>query len=620
MSNNNNKNNNYGADSIKHLETREAIRTRVSMYLGSDDTDGTYQALKEIINNSTDEAIAGFGNEIQILLDEKTNEVTITDFGRGVPFSTANGRNVLVEVYTEAHTGGKFDKDTYKISAGLNGIGGTAVCMSSDYFVVETRRDEGCARAEFSKGILQSYEEFENTNSSHGTTIKFRPDKEVFINATENYSYERICSEIKNISFLNKGIRFVVESADGKKEQFYSENGIADFIKESVKSPLMSAPIFATAKDETDEVEIAFMWTNDSAKDFVFVNGLYCPEGGTPITGAKTKLTTKIKSLANKNLDSESIRHGLVFAVNCKVTSPSFANQTKSKINNPNLRTLTAQAFEEGLEQFSLSDEFATIVELMLRFQKAEMAAERARMAELNQNKEIEKELKKKIILMDKLVDCKKHDENSQILLCEGKSAKGALVKARSSENTACFELRGKLINTLKNDPERVNNNDEIRQLHVALGCGVGSKFNIKKLRYGRIVICADMDLDGYSIVCLVLTFFYTHYPELLKQGKVYWGVTPLFKVETKGKTYYAYNEEELKALPKGTITRFKGLGESIPKDFRDTIFSKDARMVKFTIEDAEAAKHYFDVLLGNNIEERKEYVFSHVDFENLED
>lgn len=200
------------------------------------------------------------------------------------------------------------------------------------------------------------------------------------------------------------------------------------------------------------------------------------------------------------------------------------------------------------------------------------------------------------------------------------KSAKGALVKSRNSDNTACFDLRGKLINTLKNDEEKINKNKEITELHIALGCGLGDKFNIKKLRYGKVVIVADMDKDGYDIVCLVLTFFYTMYPELLRQGKVYWGVTPLFKVKSKGNTYFAYDEKELKTLPKGDITRLKGLGESEPSDFRQTIFSENARMVKLTMNDAEAAAHYFDILLGTNIEERRKYIFANADFENLED
>lgn len=621
---------NYGVSDIKHLDTRDAMRKKVPMYLGSDDINGTYQALKEIINNSTDESIAGFGDKICILLNEESNEVTVRDYGRGVPFGIVDGKNILVAIYTEAHTGGKFDENAYKNVAGLNGIGGTAACMTSEKFMVRSVRDGKTACAVFEKGFLKDYSECSEKEwkkvsgqnfDGTGTVVSFKPDMDVFINCEgETYSYDRICSEVQNISYLNKGVHFIVETTSGKKKEFYSENGIADFIKNKVKTPLMVNPIIVTKGDGKDQVEIAFMWTGDSAQSYVFVNGLFCPEGGSPITGAKTTITTSMKRLGGKDFDPDIIRKGLVYAINCRVAHPSFEGQTKSKINNANLRTLTSAAFRQGLEEFSHTSEFVSIVEMITKFQKAEKAAEKARNAVLTQNKEIEKELKKKVILADKLADCRYHNEKSQLLVCEGHSAKGALVKARSSDYTACFELMGKLINTLKNEEEKIDNNKEIRQLHIALGCGIGDKFNIKKLRYGRIVICADMDKDGYAIVCLVLTFFYTHYPELIKQGKIYWGITPLFKIETKNKIYYAYNEEELKTMPAGTLTRLKGLGESTPEDFRNTIFSANPRMVKFTMKDAEAANHYFDILLGTNIEQRKDYIFSHVDFESLED
>ena len=488
--------NNYGIENIAHLETREAMRTRIQMYLGSDNTEGIYQALKEIINNSTDEALAGYGNKIIIDVNEKDNCITVQDFGRGVPFGIVDGRNILVAIYTESHTGGKFDKNSYKNSSGLNGIGGTAVCMSSSYFSVTSNRDGKTAKATFNKGILEKYEEIDNSSKETGTIIKFIPDKEVFIDMEETFTFERISKEIQNISYLNKGIKFIITNEKGQKAEYYSKNGIADFIRDNVTKPLMKKPIICSATDGIDELEIAFMWTGSVGESYVFVNGLYCPENGSPVTGAKTTITNQIKKLSGKDFDAELIRKGLVYAINCKVQNPSFANQTKSKINNPNLRTLSSQAFKQGLEQFALEhkDEFNQIIEMMIRSQKAERAAEKAREAILNGNNDIQKELKKKIILAEKLADCRRHDETSQLMICEGKSAKGALVKARNSETTACFDLRGKIINALKNPVEKVAANEEVKQLHIALGCGIGDKFNIKKLRYGKIVIMADMD------------------------------------------------------------------------------------------------------------------------------
>ena len=612
---------NYGVENISHLETREAMRSRIEMYLGSNTTDGIYQAFKEIINNSTDEAIAGYGDKILIRVNEESNSVEIRDFGRGVPFGIVDGKNILVAIYTEAHTGGKFDKGAYKNSSGLNGIGGTAVCMSSKMFRVTSIRNNIFAEAYFEEGNLISYKEDKcEVDTPDGTLVAFTPDKEVFRNMEESFSFDKICAEVKNIAYLNKGIHFIVEKYQGESVEYYSNEGIADFIKEKSKKPLMKKPIICSASDETDELEIAFMWTGGTESSYVFVNGLYVPEGGSPITGAKTALTNSMKKLSGKNFDSELIRKGLVYAINCKVTNPSFANQTKTKINNPNLRTLASQAFKKGLEEFSHSQDFKTIVDMLTKIQRAEKAADKAREAILNQNREIDKETKKKIILAEKLVDCRKHDQDSMLFLVEGKSAKGAIVKARNSNTTAVFDLRGKMINALKNQEEKVASNEEVKQLHIAFGCGIGEKFNINKLRYGKIVLVADMDKDGFAINCLILTFIYRFYPELIRQGKVYWGVTPLFKVETRGNRYYAYNEEELSKLPKGDVVRLKGLGESTPIDFKETICSDNPRLVQFTMNDAVAADKYFDILLGDNITERKKYVFENVDFENLED
>ena len=438
---------------------------------------------------------------------------------------------------------------------------------------------------------------------------------------TDGFSYKRICDEVKNISYLNKKIHFiVVNDITKEKIDFYSENGIADFIKEKANKPLMKAPIIISKKDETDEVEIAFMWTGGSEQSYVFVNGLFCCNGGSPCTGAKTTITSTVKKKSGCDLDADLIRKGLIYAINCKVATPSYSNQTKDKVNNPNLRTLASQAFKEGLEQFFNTPESSAIIEMIKKFQKAENAAEKARIAILTQNKEIEKELKKKVVLAEKLVDCRKHDENSMLFVVEGKSAKGAIVKARNATTTACFDLRGKLINALKNDDEKLAKNEEVKQLHIALGCGYGQSFNIKKLRYGKIVLVADMDKDGFAINCLILTFLYKFYPQLIEAGKVYWGATPLYKIETKNKNYYAYNEKELKDMPKGDLTRLKGLGESTPQDFRDTICSENPRLIQFTMKDAIAAEKYFNILLGEDIEERRNYIFENANFEDLDD
>jgi DNA gyrase/topoisomerase IV subunit B len=411
----------YGINDIQHLTFREGIRQKVPMYLGSDDTEGIYQAFKEIINNSTDEALAGYGDRIEIEVSEKENQVSVKDYGRGVPFGTReNGENVLVSIYTESHTGGKFTKSAYANSSGLNGIGGSAVCLSSKFFQVTSYRDGKAASAAFIQGILDNYEEF-NTKEANGTLVTFIPDKEVFKNMTEGFSYDRIVSEIRNISYLNKGVHFVITNIETKEtKEFYSKNGIADFVMDEAKSPLMK-PIICTAKDDVDEVEIAFCWTAGKEASYVFVNGLYCPEGGSPITGAKTTLTTQIKKMSGEDLDADLIRKGLVYAINYKVAEPSFANQTKSKINNPNLRTLASKAFKDGLEEFQNSKDFETIIKMLIKVQKAEKAADRARRQILETSREIEKNASKKVFNTDKLKDAEFLGQDSTLLIVEGK-------------------------------------------------------------------------------------------------------------------------------------------------------------------------------------------------------
>lgn len=607
---------NYNIDNIQHLNTREAMRAKIPMYLGSDTTDGIYQALKEIINNSTDEALVGYGKEVDILLNEETNEVTVRDYGRGVPFGIKDGRNVLVAIYTESHTGGKFDKGAYKNSSGLNGIGGTAVCMSSSKFIVKSERDNTAAIAYFEEGILKDYKEIPYEDNTTGTTVTFIPDKKVFINDTEGFSYERICEEIKNIAYLNKGIKFVVETTRGKKKEFYSENGIADFIKDKVNNPLMNAPIIASAKDETDELEIAFMWTADPTQEYVFVNGLYCPFGGSPVTGAKTKITTKIKALSGKSFDPELIRKGLVFAINCKVANPSFANQTKSKINNPNLRTLASEAFDKGLSEFANLPEYAALIESLEKFQKAEKAADAIREKILNAAKEVSEMRTKKGMILSKVSDAKVLGENSRLLICEGKSASGSAKKGRDKDLHGIFEARGKIINGLSCSEDKFLDNDEIKQLQVAVGFDYGKPFNPKKARYGYIDFFVDPDVDGLHIFLLGLVAIWKICPDFVRQGRVGWFHAPLFIVENKGKQTYFYTDEDYnergRKLP-GNVRRVKGLGLLEKRELREAIFDcpEAHEVFEYTPEAMEA----LEALMGADVGPKKEFIFEHIDF-----
>lgn len=604
----------YDADNIKHLDIRTAMRTRIQVYLGSDDTDGIYQSLKEIISNSTDEALAGYGDKIQVELKEG-NEISVRDWGRGVPFLKTEDSNVLVSIFTEAHTGGKFDKEVYKSSSGLNGLGGTAVNFSSSMFEVRSYRNGICATAKFKEGILTEYSE-NKTEEKDGTLINFIPDKKVFKNMTEEFSYERICKEIKNISYLNKGIHFIIKNNNQQKE-YYSENGIADFIKEIVHKPLMKNPIIVSKTDGTDEVEIAFMWTGDAAEAYVFVNGLLCPDGGTPITGAKRTLTTSIKRLAKKDFDPELIRRGLVYAINCKVLSPSFANQTKSRINNQNLATLTSAAFKEGLEEFSNTQEFSQIIELMNRYQKAEKAAERARIAVLEHNKEMTQIRKNKLEYFRKLHDAEELGENSTLYVSEGLSSAQALLSGRRTKTEGVMEIKGKMLNTFKAQEDRIMKNEEIKLLLYALGQNIYD-FNKKTLRYGKIAIASDQDADGFAIALLIMVVLHTICPQFLRENRLYRLYSPLYiEHDKKGnpiKWWYTdddYNKDRDKI--KGEVARIKGWGGLTDIDLSTTIFSSQGRLDKIIY--SEEGIQALQDLMGIDVAPRKEYVFNNIDF-----
>ena len=611
--------NEYTAENIKHLDTRNAMRQRIQMYLGSDDTDGIYQAFKEIINNSTDEALAGYGNKIHIQVDEEHNSIQVRDYGRGVPFGIIDGRNILVAIYTESHTGGKFDKGAYKNSSGLNGIGGTAVCMSSETFFVKSIRDGKIAEAKFEKGNLIDYSEKTNNNNETGTIVGFTPDKEVFQNMTETFTYDRICSEIKNISYLNKGIHFIIEATDGRKQEFYSENGIADFIKDNISKPLMRAPIICSAKDETDEVEVAFMWTGDVGTSYVFVNGLYCPEGGSPVTGAKTTITTSIKRLSKKDFDPELIRKGLVYAINCKVANPSFANQTKSKINNPNLRTLVSQAFKEGLEEFSNVPEFSSIIEMMIKFQKAEKAADKAREAILNHTKEMSDIRKNKLAFIEKLSDAENLGQDAVLCIVEGDSAGDSVAIGRDAKKYGILRIKGKMKNCLKAEDEEIYKNEEIKMLLYSLGIDINN-YDPKKLRYGKIAILVDPDDDGYHIALLIMANLHRLCPQFLKENRLYWLRSPLFIEQDKNKnpiSWYYTDEEfnKVRGTLKGNIKRIKGLGALGEEDLKATLFSSTGGQLMDEIEYSPEGIEQLCNLMGVEIAPRKDFVMSRIDF-----
>ena len=611
----------YGIDDIKSLSFRDGVRTRIQMYLGSDDIDGTYQAFKEIINNSTDEAIAGFGNKIEIYVHESDNSIDVRDYGRGVPFGIRDdGENVLISIYSKSHTGGKFEEGVYKNSSGLNGIGAKCVCLSSDRFIVQSFRDGKGAEATFKKGFLESYEEFD-TKEPNGTFVSFQPDPEVFSNGELGYSFEKISEDIKNISYLYSGITFEIKGEKGKKNTYCAKNGIVDFVKDHIKKPLHSHIITESIEDGGDKMEIAFQWGAPREESYVFVNGLLCVEGGTPITGAKSALTRTFNSLSKQNFNGDSIRQNLFYVINCSVANPSFANQTKSKINNANLRGMASTCFSNGLKQMSwkYKEEFESIIELLKKYAKAEAAAEKARQTVLNASKEVEKNQKKKVFASDKLKDAEFLGPNSTLLIVEGDSALGAMAQARDYTRYGLLAIRGKIINCLSNPEEKIFNNEEIKLLLSAMNI-VPGKYNASKLRYGKLAICTDADSDGSHIGLLIMAALQYLAPEFIKEGRLCWLRSPLYIVENRGKETYYFTDEEfnkVRSKIKGEVTRAKGLGELPAETAKASMFTDEYQRMDMMEWDMSAISLLYD-LMGSDVEPRKDFIMKKVDFSKV--
>jgi len=615
----------YDINSIQSLDFREGVRTRIQMYLGSDDIEGTYQALKEIINNSTDEALAGYGKRIEISLYPTENGIRVRDYGRGVPFGKReDGENVLVSIYTKSHTGGKFDHGAYKNSSGLNGIGGSCVCLSSSYFEVTSVRDGKKATAIFKEGNLESYKESTEKILKNGTDIYFVPDPKVFCNGDIKYDYTRICRDIEDISYLYHGIEFLV--TDGTSRHTYcAKNGIVDFVTTMVKKPLHKHIITGSASDGTDSLEIAFQWGTRNETAYVFVNGLRCPEGGSPITGARSAITKTFNTLAEAAFEGEYIRKNLFYVINCKVENPSFANQTKSKVNNASLRTLASTAFTNALKEMNTAypTEFNTIVEMLTKIEKAEAAAERAREAVLNMEKKEIEQKKRKINTSDKFKDCEKHGQDSMLIISEGNSALGGLMPARDVKTEALYAVRGKVKNLMKHPLEECLENQEVSDIILALGCGIQDKYNSKKLNYGKVAIATDADSDGYAIMCLIATMFYVLMPKFIEEGRLCWLRAPLYRLTKGDKRVFAYDDAELEELKKTHIGweqgRNKGLGEMTAEDMEASMMHKtDRRLEVLTIHDAESARESLKMLMGTEVEDRRDFLFDNVDFNIL--
>ena len=614
----------YTANDIETLSFRDAVRERVAMYMGSADNQGVLQCVRELITNSIDETTMGYGDTIIVELD-KDGYVTVIDNARGVPFGIReDGTEAMEAIYTMPHTGGKFDEKVYQNVAGMNGIGAKGVALSSSWFTAISFRNGQAAELVLKEGIKDHFEiHQEEDKDKHGTLVCFKPSQEVYNLEPIEIKFEDLKEMCRNWSYLTKGVTFkLFNEATKERVTYKSDNGILDFLKDSIKKPIHKTPLYISIKENGIECEVAMQWAADRKEHwYVFTNGLANSEGGTSLTGVKTALTNFFKKKFKGEFNSDIARSGLFYVVNCKVPNPSFANQTKTKVNNPELRGLAQRATGQMLEEFSRRyvNEFDSIVELLTKELKAERAAEKARKQVLEASKEIEKNQKRKVFASDKLKDAEFLGQNSTLLIVEGNSAMGGMAQARDYTKYGLLAIRGKIINCLSNPEEKIFQNEEIKLLLSAMNI-IPGKYNASKLRYGKIAICSDADSDGAHIGLLIMAALQYLAPEFIREGRLCWLRSPLYIVNNKGKESYYFTDDEFNKVRgkiKGEVTRAKGLGELPAETAHASMFTEEYQRMDVMEYDADAIELLYG-LMGSDVEPRKNFIMKKVDFSKV--
>lgn len=611
----------YNADSIQIKDFRSACRSTPGMYIGTDGQDAAFNCFLEVLNNACDEAMMGRGNKITIILSDDCDTIECIDRGAGVPHGPNKDTNeVLVELFTSAHSSGKFDTSNYKKVRGCHGIGTSAVCVCSTNFEVWSRRDGEEYYLAFKDGIPQTSiaQKVRNTNET-GSTFKFTPDKQIFNIQGPSFDFNRLKEELELTSYFIPGVNFELIHKD-KKFNFVSKEGLKDFAKNRVAKPLHKSYIYGYKQfDDEVEVEVFAQWTGGKETSYVFSNGALNIDGGTPETGAKTAFTRTINSLSKGEFEADMIRKGLVYIINIRHPHPIYQNQTKTKIQNSELRGYTQTVFTEAIKEFVLKhrDEFDKIVGILVKEKKAEAAAERARKQVLEMQKDVEKAQKAKIAHVDKLQDARKLGPNATLVIVEGESAGGSVAMGRG-EDIGILKLRGKMLNLEVSEQEDWTKNEEVQLLQQALGIVYGKPYNPAKLRYGKVAIASDADSDGSHISMLVTINLWNLCPELIMENRLYRLEAPLYKVHTSKKNYYYYTEEEFSnKKEKGDVIRYKGLGQMEPEDLKGSMFSPEFQRLtpyQYTEEGITLLKE----LMGKDVTPKKDFVFSKVDFANL--
>jgi len=617
----------YDAEKIQVLEGLEAVRKRPSMYVGSTDQYGLHHLVYEIMDNSIDEAMVGYCSNINVTIEEDST-VTVEDNGRGIPVGIHKryGKSALELVMTKLHSGGKFDTKVYKVSGGLHGVGLSVVNALSEFVEVSVSKDGKIHYQKYERGIPVTEIKIVGDTDESGTTIRFRPDTEIFEEV--NFDFEILAHRMRELAFLNKDLRISIEDLrTGEQQNYQYEGGITEFVQflNRNRKPLHEKPIYISGEKNGISAEIAMQWTDGYSESIhAFANNINTIEGGAHLVGFRSALTRSLNDYSKKyknlkdnamSLTGDDVREGLTAIVSVKLPDPQFEGQTKTKLGNSAVRTVVEALMNEKLSEF-LEENPKVAQVCVSKANLASQAREAARKA---------RELTRRKGLLDvgslpgKLADCSERDPSKcEVFLVEGDSAGGSAKQARDRTFQAILPLRGKILNVEKARLDKMLKNTEIRTIITALGTGIGEEFDISKIRYHRVIILCDADVDGSHIRTLLLTFIYRYMKPLIDAGYIYIGQPPLYRIRKGKKEFYVFSDREkdefVKEIGSGAeIQRYKGLGEMNPEQLRETTMDPTTRILKrVTIEDAILADELFTILMGSAVEPRREFILEH--------
>ena len=630
----------YDASQIQVLEGLEAVRKRPGMYIGSTSSAGLHHLVWEIVDNSIDEALAGFATHIEIEIT-KENHIRVTDDGRGIPvdIQEKTGRPAVETVFTVLHAGGKFGGGGYKVSGGLHGVGASVVNALSTDLTVQVFKDGNIYEQSYSRGAVLEDLKIIGKTDKHGTSVYFVPDPEIFQETTE-FDFDKLANRVRELAFLNKGLKLTITDyrpEEPVKKSFCYEGGIKSYVEHLNKSKqvLFEEPIYVEGEQDGIQVEVAMQYTSGYHTNLLsFTNNIHTYEGGTHESGMKTALTRVINDYARRQklmkeneekLSGEDVREGLTAVISIKHPDPQFEGQTKTKLGNSEARTITDRLFSTHFDKFLMENPQVArkIVEKGILASKARLAAKRAR--EVTRKKsglEISN-------LPGKLADCSSNDPTiSELFIVEGDSAGGSAKQGRSRHFQAILPIRGKILNVEKATLDKILANEEIRSLFTAMGTGFGGDFDLSKARYQKLVIMTDADVDGSHIRTLLITLFYRYMRPAVEAGYIYIAQPPLYKLKQGKNEYYIQNDEELEAKlkelpahPKPQLSRYKGLGEMDAEQLWETTMNPENRsMLQVSVEDAAEADQILDILMGDRVEPRREFIESNAKYINMED